>query len=450
MKAFKAYDIRGVYGRDLTGDAVYRIGFHLPGLLQAERVLVGYDCRESTPEIFKELSRGIMDSGNIVVDMGLATTPMVYYATASHGFDASVQITASHNPREYNGLKISRGGALPVGYDTGLKELEELVQHAPLQPAAFRGSTLMLPGIRDEYVSFLTGFLEDIKGLRIAVDCSNGMASLIARDVLGEGVRYMFDTMDGSFPNHPPNPLEEENTDQLRKMVTEEGLDAGVIFDGDGDRVMFVDEKGRFVRPDIITAVLALHFLGSEKGRVLHDVRTSRGVIEFIERMGGRPFMWKVGHSHAKMKMREIGAVYGGELAGHYYFRDFYNCDSGMLAAVLVLDILAWRNARGLSFSSLVDSIDLYSNSGEINFRTEDKTGVMELLREHFAGDEEPVAFYDFDGYRLEFARWWFNVRPSNTEPYLRLVVEADDEEMLSSKLQEIRNIILENGGVEA
>ncbi|OPL17702.1 MAG: phosphoglucomutase [Candidatus Aegiribacteria sp. MLS_C] len=450
MKAFKAYDIRGVWGRDFDGDTVYRIGFHLPALLEAERVLVGYDCRESTPEIFDELSRGIMDSGAGVVEMGFATTPMVYYATAARGFDASVQITASHNSREYNGLKISRTGSLPVGYDTGLKQLEEMVMSRPVQPAAFRGDRVRIPGIREEYVSFLTGFLEDLSRLRIAVDCSNGMASLIAGDVLGKGPRFIFDTMDGRFPNHQPNPLDEENTRQLKQLVLEEGMDVGVIFDGDGDRVMFIDERGRFVRPDIMTAVLGLHYLSGAAERVLHDIRTSRGVIEFIERMGGRPFMWKVGHSHAKMKMREIGAVYGGELAGHYYFRDFYSCDSGMLAAVLALNILAERKEGGKGFADLVDSVNLYANSGEINFRTDDKASVMEALRIHFSSIEEPSAYYDFDGYRMEFPNWWFNVRPSNTEPYLRLVVEAADHGILSARLAEIRGIVLEKGGSEA
>lgn len=442
MKAFKAYDIRGIYGRDLDDDTVYRIGFHLPRLLQAEKVLVGHDCRLSTPQVLKALTRGIADSGADVFEMGLATTPMVYYATASHGFPASVQITASHNPKEYNGLKISRNGALPVGYDTGLSELEKMVESDHIQPAAFRGRKVPLPGIRDEYISFLEGFRSDHSVLRTAVDCSNGMASLIAREVLGEGPEYIFDTMDGNFPNHPPNPLDQKNSEALRELVKERELDVGVIFDGDGDRVMFIDDRGRFVRPDIITAVLGLHYLTLEKGRVLHDVRTSRGVIQFIEELGGRPYMWKVGHSHAKMKMRELGAIYGGELAGHYYFRDFYGCDSGMLAAVIVLNILAGRKRRGDSLSSLVDEVDIYANSGEVNFRIQDKISAMNRIRDHFASLEDPLAVYDFDGYRMEFPRWWFNVRPSNTEPYLRLVAEADDARLLEEKLREITELI--------
>ncbi|NOQ21160.1 MAG: phosphomannomutase/phosphoglucomutase [Candidatus Aegiribacteria sp.] len=444
MKAFKAYDIRGVYGNDFNGETVYRIGFFLPGLLETEKVLVGYDCRESTPDVLGHLVQGITDSGADVYDIGLATTPMVYFATVVHGFQASVQITASHNPAEYNGLKISRSDALPVGYDTGLRELEKIVETGGIQPAVFRGEVKELPGIKAEYITFLEKSRGDYSNLKFGIDCSNGMASLLVRDVFGNEPEYLYDRMDGSFPNHPPNPLDERNTADLKRLVVDAGLDVGVIFDGDGDRVMFIDEKGRFVRPDLITGILGIHFLKEEKGRVLHDIRTSRAVIEFIEKLGGRPFMWKVGHSHAKMKMRELNAIYGGELAGHYYFRNFFNCDSGMLAAILVLNILS---ELGETFSRLIDSINVYSNSGEINFRIDDKESAMDRVRDYFTGIEKPTAFYDFDGYRVEFPQWWFNIRPSNTEPYLRLVAEAETPELLKEKLGKIRELIQKCGG---
>ena len=412
-------------------------------------MLVGYDCRESTPRLRDSLFRGLTDAGADVYDIGLSTTPMVYYATARKGFDASVQITASHNPRNYNGFKISRTGALPVGYDTGLAELEELVEKAAVQPVAFKGSLKEVPGVLDQYADFLSGFKADFSDLKVAVDCSNGMASLLARRIFGPNAEYMFDELDGSFPNHPPNPLELENTRALSRKVTEGSLDVGVIFDGDGDRVMFVDEGGNFVRPDIITAVLGMHFLSGGRGWVLHDIRTSRGVIEYIERLGGRPFMWKVGHSHAKLKMREINAVYGGELAGHYYFRDFFNCDSGMLAAILVLNILSREKEKGVTFSDLTGKISVYASSGELNFRIDDKKLAMKRVVDFFAGEEDPSAVYDFDGYRVEFPSWWFNIRPSNTEPYLRLVAEAENSDILKDKLTEIRRIITGLGGRE-
>lgn len=446
MKAFKAYDIRGVYGRDFDKETVYRIGFHLPRLLRTDRVLVGHDCRESTPEILAHFSRGVTDSGSDLFDMGAATTPMVYFATVKGEFDASVQITASHNPSEYNGFKVSRTGALPVGYDTGLSELERMVREEGVQPTAFSGSLREFTGVREQYLSFLSEFFRDHSGLKMGIDCSNGMASLLARDLFGPQHVYLYDTPDGTFPNHPPNPLDERNTEDVRKLVLDEGLDAGAVFDGDGDRVVFVDDRGRFVRPDIITAVLGIHFLSGPRAVVLNDIRTSRAVMEYIEALGGKPFMWKVGHSHAKLKMREINALYGGELAGHYYFRDFFNCDSAMLAAILVMNIIAARKAEGGSFSSLLDTIDIYANSGELNFRIEEKAEVIRRLRDRFTGEEEPEAVYDFDGCRLEFPGWWFNVRPSNTEPYLRLVVEARNERMLNEKLAMIRAIILGEG----
>lgn len=446
MKAFKAYDIRGVYGRDFDREIVYRIGFFLPSLLRTRRILVGWDCRETSPEILEALTEGVIDSGADVYRMGYSTTPMVYYATATLEFEASVQITASHNPREYNGLKISRGQALPVGYEQGLRKLEKMISTESVTPSVIRGEELELKNVRRDYIEFLRSFSHNISNLKFGIDCSNGMASILVRDIFGSSPKYIYDKMDGTFPNHPPNPLEEANTADLKDLVHEHGLDIGVIFDGDGDRVMFIDERGRFVRPDIITAVLGNQLLSGEGDRVLHDIRTSRGVIRYIERMGGRPYMWKVGHSHAKMKMREIGAVYGGELAGHYYFREFFNCDSGMLAAIMVLNVAADLKRMGKTFSSLVDEIDTLSNSGEINFRISNKSGAMEALREHFTEFESPDALYDFDGYRIEFPEWWFNVRPSNTEPYLRLVVEAESREMLEGKLKKIREIIEEEG----
>lgn len=446
MRAFKAYDIRGVYGKDFNGMTVYRIGFFLPGLLSAEKVLVGYDCRESTPELFQNLVKGITDAGADVFNMGLATTPMVYFATKTHGFKASVQITASHNPAEYNGLKISREGALPVGYDSGLRELEEMVENEDTEPSELKGEVVVLPDIKREYLSFLKKFRGDYNDLEFGIDCSNGMASILVGDLFGTAPEVIYDILDGTFPNHPPNPLDEKNTIDLKNLVIKKELDIGVIFDGDADRVMFIDDRGRFVRPDLITAVLGLHYLQKKKGYVLCDIRTSRAVIEYIEKLGGRPFMWKVGHSHAKMKMKELNAIYGGELAGHYYFSEFFNCDSGMLAALLVLNIVVKLKERGRTFSSLIDSISTYANSGEVNFRIDDKEAAMENLKNYFTSREKPDAVYDFDGYRIEFPDWWFSIRPSNTEPYLRLVTEAIDEKLLVTKLNKIRHL-LEPGG---
>jgi phosphomannomutase len=442
MKAFKAYDIRGIYGKDFGREEVYRIGYFLPGLLEAKEVLVGRDVRSSTEEIFSDLCRGITDAGADVCDMGLATTPMVYFGTAHYGFDASVQITASHNPKEYNGLKVSRRGALPVGYESGLAELEKLITEAEVSPAAQKGSVRSYE-VRGDYLEFLTSYVpEGLDELDFSVDCSNGMASLVIRDLLGESPHYLYDTLDGTFPNHEPNPLEEENVADLKKTVLERGDDLGIIFDGDADRVMFVDEKGGFIPPDLIIGVLGLYYLQREQGNVLQDIRTSRSVSEYIERLGGTPHTWKVGHAYAKLKLREIGAIYGGELAGHYYFRDFHSCDSGILAALLVLRVLTEQKRQGKSFSDLIGEIKTYANSGEVNYRIEEKQRAMEALKDHFTSRQSPTALLDFDGYRVEYPSWWFNVRPSNTEPYLRLVVEAKSEEELQQRLDEINGVL--------
>jgi phosphomannomutase len=365
---------------------------------------------------------------------------MVYWGTAKFGFDASVQITASHNPARYNGLKVSRTGALPVGYDTGLSELEKMLEK-PVSPVSTPGTVKSID-VKSAYIEYMKKFVTDLSGLSMAVDCSNGMASILVHELLGEKPIYLFDTLDGTFPNHEPNPLEEKNVEPLKKAVLENRSDVGVIYDGDADRVMFVDEKGAFVPPDLIIGLMAHHFLKDEKGNVLMDIRTSKSVAEYIEKLGGTPHMWKVGHAFAKLKMRELKAVFGGELAGHYYIRDFYNCDSGILASLIVLEVIAEAKRGGRSFSELIEGIRSYANSGEINFRIEKKQEAMDTLKNRFMDAEKATAFYDFDGYRIEFPLWWFNVRPSNTEPYLRLVVEAKTEDLLNEKLAEIRTVL--------
>ncbi len=442
MKAFKAYDIRGVYNKDFNSEDVYRAGFFLPRLLEANKVLVGRDVRASSKEVFEALCRGINDAGADVHDMGLATTPMVYFGTAHFNFDASVQITASHNPSEYNGLKVSRTGALPVGYYSGLSDLEKMMETEEVRPVDKKGRILAID-VKTSYVEFLKKYVPaDLSQIDLSIDCSNGMAGLLIRELLGDAPHYLFESLDGTFPNHAPNPLEEENLRDIIGAVRENHSDLGIIFDGDADRVMCVDEKGVFIPPDLIIGVLGRYFLSREKGNVLQDIRTSRSVSEYVEKLGGVPHTWKVGHAFAKLKMRELKAVYGGELAGHYYFRDFYNCDSGILAALLVLKVaIEWKQGGG-KISELIDEIRTYANSGEINFRIEEKQEAMEALKEHFTSGQSPEKILDFDGYRIEYPDWWFNVRPSNTEPYLRLVVEARSEEELKNRLSEIKAVL--------
>ena len=280
--------------------------------------------------------------------------------------------------------------------------------------------------------------------MQAAMDLSNGMASLIAKDIFGNQPYYIFDEMDGRFPNHEPNPLIQENVRFLKDLVLQTKADIGVIYDGDADRVMFVDEKGCFISPDLMIAVLGKHFFKGEKrgNRVLQDIRSSKAVGEYLAPMGGEMHTWKVGRAFAARKLREIDGLYGGELAGHYYFRDFFYSDSGMLASILILNVIAGLKRNGTSISSLISEISKYRNSGEINFRIEDKKGAMDAIRDHFMNSEKPTAYMDFDGYRVEFPEWWFNIRPSNTEPYLRFLCEATSDELLDEKVNEVKQIL--------
>jgi len=440
---FKAYDLRGEYGVDFDLETIYRIGRWLPTVLGARRLLVGRDARLSSPDIRDALCRGLTESGCDVDDMGLATTPMVYFLTARDRYEGSVQITASHNPPSHNGLKISRAGALPVGYASGLSDVEARVGSGKLPPASGSAGRVRTVECRDDFVQWLRARREDLSGLRLAVDCSDGVAGLVARDVLGEGPLYLNEKPDGRFPHHAPNPLEVENCAQVGAAVRDGGLDAGVIFDGDADRVVFVDERGRFIQPDYLIPVIAHAFLIREPGAtVIHDIRTSRGVIEALHADGAKTVMGKVGHAFAKVALRETGAVCGGELAGHYYFRDFFFCDSGELAALLVLNALASAKRRGQRFSDVIAPIRRYANSGEMNFRVADKDGAIAAVLKALEAFGPPTASYAFDGVRIEFADWWVNVRKSNTEPYLRMIVEARDDALLTARTDLLRGAL--------
>lgn len=439
MKAFHAYDIRGVYNQDFNKDDVYKVGFFLPELLNTDKILVGRDIRVSSPEIFEYLCRGINDNGANVYNIGLSTTPMIYYSTAQFKFDASVMITASHNAKQYNGLKISRTNALPVGYDNGLNTLEEMINTREVKVKEKIGEIIDFE-VKDKYIEFLKGYLPDISKLKVAIDCSNGMAALLIKELLGNHPVYIFDELDGTFPNHEANPLVPANVVDLQNLVKKEKADIGIIFDGDADRVMFTDENGKFISPDLMIAVLADYFK-DEKGHFLQDIRTSKAVAEYV----GDRFtmnMWRVGRAYAALKLREIDGVFGGELAGHYYFRDFFYSDSGYLATLILLNVIAENHEKGIKVSEIIAKIEAYENSGEINFKIERKEEAMNAVKDFFINSEKPEAFYDFDGYRIEYPEWWLSIRPSNTEPYLRLLVEAKSKNLLNEKVDLIKRII--------
>ena len=443
MGAFKAYDFRGVYGKDFDLGTIYKFGFFLPSLLKADKILIGRDMRLTSDDMFQALARGITDAGADAYDMGLTTTPMVYYFTAKHHFPASVMITASHNPKDYNGLKVSKTDALPVGYDTGLGELEQKVLHEEVTVTAAKGKIVDYP-VKDEYLAFQSQYRYPIDNLNIVMDCSNGMASILVKEIFGEQPLYLFDTLDGTFPNHEANPLEPENIVALQEKVRETKADIGVVFDGDADRVMFVDEHGDFIPPDLMIAVLGHYFIEEKniQGLVIQDIRTSKSVAEYLEKMGREMYIWRVGRAYAAMKLREIDGAFGGEYAGHYYFRDFFYSDSAMIAAQVILHIVAEMKKKGVSVSQLIGRIRRYANSGEINFTIEEKKAAMEAVVNTAVAQEKPEKILDFDGYRVEFADWWFNIRPSNTEPYLRLLMEARTEALLKEKRAFIEGIL--------
>ena len=446
MGAFHAYDIRGIYNVDFDRETAYKVGYFLPELLSADKVLVGRDCRVSSPEIHEFLVKGITDAGADVYDIGLSTTPMVYFGTANYGFKASVQITASHNPREYNGMKVSRENALPVGLDSGLGQIKEWIEAGRPTPAASAKGKVVTMDIHKDYLDFLLKFKGDYSGLKIAFDLSNGMASLYAKEIFGDEPSYIFEDLDGTFPNHEPNPLIPKNVEALQNLVQKVGADVGVIYDGDADRVMFVDNEGKFISPDLMIAVLG-HYYVEERGLtgiVLQDIRSSKAVGEYLAPMGCRMETWKVGRAFAAKKLRELDGVWGGELAGHYYFKDFFYSDSGLLASMLILRVVASMKKKGVSLSQLIGRIARYKNSGEINFRIEDKKGAMDAVKEYFTSAETPTAFMDFDGYRVEFPDWWFNIRPSNTEPYLRFICEATSEALLEEKVAMTKKLLTE------
>lgn len=445
MGAFHAYDIRGIYNVDFDKYTVYKVGYFVPQLLGADKVLIGRDCRLSSDEIHDSLIAGITDAGADVYDIGLSSTPMVYFGTANYGFCASVQITASHNPREYNGLKVSTTNAAAVGYDAGLSTIKKWIDEGKETPVAEKKGSVYQKDILNDYLDFMRKYKGDYSRLKVTMDLSNGMANLFAKEIFGEAPMYLFDTIDGSFPNHEPNPLDQKNVVALKEAVKQNGSDLGVIYDGDADRVMFVDERGEFISPDLMIALMGRYFIeerGAKDCLVLQDIRSSKSVGEFLAPMGADVRTWKVGRAFAANKLREIDGLWGGELAGHYYFKDFFYSDSGLLASMIVMNIAAKLKDEGKTISQQIAEISRYENSGEINFRVDEKLEAMNAVKDMFCAIEKPSAFMDFDGYRVEFPEWWFNIRPSNTEPYLRFLCEASSKELLEQKIADTKNLL--------
>jgi len=434
---FKAYDIRGTDPDEVNEESAFRVGYHFRDLLDDEdmargpRVVVSRDMRSHSLPLAEALKRGLRARGIAVVDIGVADTPQNYFATGHLGASGGIQVTASHNPAVYNGFKMSRRDAIPVSYDTGIAVLERLVRESPvatdLQPAA--GETSQ--GVFGQYADHVLSMLERREPrLKVAADAANGMGTvyLPILERLNIELFPLYFELDGSFPNHEANPLKPENLVDVQRLVKDKGCDLGVAFDGDADRAMIVDEHGRVVSADIMTGLLAPRFLRHEPGAVIvYDLRSSWATKEAIAEAGGRPVRERVGHSFIKKTMRDHNAPFGGELAGHFYYRCNYTADSSILTLVEVLDLL---RETGRPLSELAAPLRRYHGTGEINFHVDDKDGMIRHLAGVFADGEIDY----LDGITVQYADWWFNVRPSNTEPLLRLVLEARSDALMSEK----------------
>lgn len=439
MSIFKAYDIRGTYPDQIDAPLARKIGAAMVRYLDARRLVVGRDMREMAPEIQDAVIDGMLEQGCDVVDIGLASTPMVYYGIGKLPCDGGLVVTASHNPKEYIGFKMCRAGARPLSGDSGIKEIQALVEGGDLPPAEKAGARDSVDVKRD-WIDHIAGFASGIAPMKVAVDYANGMGANESPEIFaripGLEVVSLYDELDGTFPNHEANPLKESNLDELRALVESTGAALGLSFDGDADRCAFVDEAGRTVHADLITVILARGMLARHPGKgIIYDLRSSKVVPQEIERLGGRPVRERVGHSFMKETMRREDCIGGGELSGHFYFAENYYTDCGVLAAIMVLNQLS---AEGTTLKAAADALRRYHPTGEINFKVADKAALMKAVERQFADGE-----IDFlDGITVTYPDWWVNVRPSNTEPYLRMCLEADTRQLMEQKKQELFAIL--------
>ena len=442
-EVFKAYDVRGIYPGELDEGGAEAIGRAYVEQFEPQRMAVGRDMRVSSPPMQKALMRGATAAGADVLDLGLVGTEMLYFAVGSLGLEGGIMVTASHNPKQYTGMKLVRRGALPVGSESGLLDVRDraLTSNTVLQAKSVGSieSYDIWPAYVDRVLSFVD--VSAIKPLRVVIDAANGMAGAMLPPVLErlplETVRYFFEP-DGTFPNHEPNPLLPENREFIVGKTLEEGADLGVAFDGDGDRCFFVDDSGEFVPGDFVTALFAESVLEKEPGaKIIYDVRASRAVPETIERAGGVPLMERVGHAFIKARMRKDDAAFAGEVSGHYYFRDFSQADSGVVPFLLMLELISKRGSRLSEILAPLRS--RYFITGEINTPVADVALKLQELKERYGG-EGRVSHRD--GISIDFDDWHFNVRPSNTEPLLRVNLEATSERLREEKRDEVLEVI--------
>jgi phosphomannomutase len=436
---FKAYDVRGVVPDELDAAVARRIGGAFAEWSGVPRIALGRDCRLSSPELADAITDGVTARGTDVIDLGLASTDLLYFASGSLD-TPGIMLTASHNPKDYNGLKLCLAGAKPVGEDTGLAEIRALAEANEPESVPGRGA-VERRDLLDAYVEHVLTFVdaEKMRPLTVAADTANGMGGLVVPAVFARlpvTLHHLFPELDGTFPNHPADPIDPKNQEDLKRAVSEHGADVGLAFDGDADRVFLVDEGANEVSGSLVTALVARAMLRREPGaKVVHNLICSWTVPEVIREEGGVPIRTRVGHSFIKQVMAETGAIFGGEHSGHYYFRENYRADSGLIAAVVCLGELS---DAGVALSELLAPFRRYAASGEINSRVADQRAKIEELAERFAEGRQDR----LDGLTVEFEDWWFNVRASNTEPLLRLNVEARTEQLLREKTAEVLEVI--------
>jgi phosphomannomutase len=448
---FKAYDVRGKYPDQMDEDLAYRIGRAFPQVLSdlggtpvdEIRVVVGRDMRLEAPEMAEQYARGIADSGADVLDIGMVGTEMLYWTVGSRELDGGLMCTASHNPKAYTGAKLVKKGALALSGDSGIGELRELASEDDPGPPADEPGEIETEDIGDEFRKAALGYIDSkaIKPMKVMLDGGNGMAGPMVGPILDgfplDQERAYWEP-DGEFPDHEPNPLIEENRRFIIDKVKETGADLGIAWDGDADRCFFIDDTGRFVDGDFLTVLLAESILRKDPGSaILYDVRASRAVPDMIESAGGHPYVNRVGHAFFKTRMRELGAAFGGEVSGHYYFHDFYCADSGTIPALLILELLS---VEGKKLSELLEPLrSKYFISGEINSEVHDQDAKMKEIEERYWD----ARVGELDGISIDYDDWHFNVRPSNTEPLLRLNLESlVSREHMEEKRDEVLELI--------
>jgi len=434
---FKAYDIRGIYPDQITEEIAFKIGYYFRDLLDEDDlargpvVVVSRDMRSHSTPLAEALRNGLRARGVAVIDIGVCDTPQNYFGVGHLKASGGIQVTASHNPARYNGFKMSRRDAIPVAYDTGIEKLEGLVNRSTVDVGMAPQADQREENVFAAYTEHaLKRFTSSEPRLKVAADAANGMAVIYGPILDRLNIEFvpLYWELDGTFPNHEANPLKLENLVDLQALVIEKGCDCGVSFDGDADRAMMVDEKGQAIAADLITGLLAPRFLRDEQGAaIIYDLRSSWATKEAIEEAGGVPIRERVGHSFMKATMRRHNSPFGGELAGHFYFRDNYTADSSIMA---LIEVLCTLRETGKPLSELVAPLRRYFPTGEINFHVDDKEGMIRRLEKDFSDGE-----IDFvDGITVQYDDWWFNVRPSNTEPLLRLVLEARTAELREEK----------------